>query len=1068
MFEFLSLKSSLSIKSKLAVMISGLIALISLFIFFYFPAQQEKQALKAIVAKAESITHIMAYGVSPALYFNDKDAIEEVIESASQNEDIAYLVLINNADDTVSFYRNSEIFCPDYPDIDGEGYSICDGGDLLGAITYVEYRGQVLARLILGVSLTKMRSEVGESRATIALISFIILILGIIIVLVFSNIITKPLRIMTDTVKKIAKGDLTTRVDVTSNDEVGLLGHSFNEMVNNLEATQQQFIDLNRDLEKIVRDRTSNLQKEILEKSIAEEALKDSEQRLSLHIQQTPLGVIEWNLDFEVTEWNKSAEKIFGFTKEEALGRHPAGFIVPEHVKEIIDQIWVDLIAQKGGNRSTNENNTKDNRTIICDWYNTPLVNNNGNVIGVASLVHDITEQKNAEEALKAGKEAAEEANKAKSEFLANVSHEIRTPMNGIIGMTDLTLDTDLTEEQKEYLNMVKTSADNLLNVINDILDFSKIEAGKLKLENINFSLRDVIESTMESFTSRAHNNSLELITFIAPLVPDLVIGDPGRLKQIIVNLIGNAIKFTNEGQIVLNIEIEGDLDPPRFHFTIADTGVGISEDRQKAIFESFTQADGSTTRVYGGTGLGTTISRQFVEMMNGKIWVESPVNESGIGGPGSAFHFHIRIKVQKDEKPHVVFEKTDLTGKRILIVDDNKINRLLFSTLLENWDMKPEAAPGSMEAMQIMKTAREEGRPYDLILLDVMMPDMDGFVFVKKITEKGWLNDSKIIMLSSGHIPGDGERAKALGVSAYLSKPIKQSGLYNAIFETLCENSAENSVRIFEPPRKEDKNDRKQKVRLNKKLAVLVVEDNHVNQALIKGLLLKRGYHVSIAENGKAAIETLERKNHDVILMDIQMPIMGGVEATKRIREKEKEKGGHIPIIALTAHALIGDSEMCLKAGMDYYLSKPVNPRKLFEILDVLAGVVKGADKKSNEETADINSVFNKAQLMDRVQGDTDLLNELVALFVDEYPGLIMALERAISERNIDGLKRSAHTLKGMVGNLGAIAAQDLALQLEILGGNGAFEKAESYLANLKKEIGKLKQSLIEYSQAI
>lgn len=778
------------------------------------------------------------------------------------------------------------------------------------------------------------------------------------------------------------------------------------------------------------------------------EELRQQKTRFQQLFENAPVGIVLLDEDERIIHSNESFGNIFQYAPDELHHKPIEEVIVPSHLVEESSRLAMKASIEGGAIKET-VRKRKDGTLVPVEVYAVPIATGRQRE-GIYAMYVDITERKQSEAALQKAKEAAEAATRAKSEFLANMSHEIRTPMNGIIGMTELSLGTDLTAEQREYLDMVKSSADSLLSLLNDILDFSKIEAGKLLLDSTDFCLRDSLATTMRTLALRAHEKGLELACDIRPDAPDYLRGDPGRLRQIVVNLVGNAIKFTEAGEIVLRVEVANfSTEETVLQFAISDTGIGIPPEKQAHIFDPFEQVDASTNRKYGGTGLGLAICSQLAQMMGGGIWVESEA------GRGSTFYFTARFDLQKEPG-----EKTapatpaNLRDMRVLVVDDNATNRHILEAMLSQWGMKPVLVEGGQPALAEMREAAREDAQFSLAIIDFHMPEMDGFRLAEAIRCEESLSEIPIIMLTSATQQKVDAQCRELGINAYLMKPITQSALLEAMADVLgfelhgrAERSSANGPLLPQSARP---------------LRVLLVDDNPVNRRLGAKILEMQNHTVILADNGRQAVELHEKDSFDLILMDVQMPDMNGFEATAVIRERELLAGKRTPIIAMTARAMKGDREECIRAGMDDYVSKPFKANELFEVIYKLTEDSAPAREATERAAAEIGqSVIDTEALIENSLGDMEVLREVVGLFLEYYPQSLSALRQAISTSDTQSVNEAAHKLKGALGGIQAGAAWHVASRLERMGREEDMTEAGAAMEELEQEIKRLHLAL-------
>ncbi len=796
------------------------------------------------------------------------------------------------------------------------------------------------------------------------------------------------------------------------------------------------------------------------QRKAVEKALRDAESKYRSIFENAVEGLFQSTPGGELLSCNPAMARIFGYDTpsefQAAVADHSV-YVDPGRRAEFVALTQTQDVVSGFESKVFR----KDGSIIWISEKARIVRGEDGDLLYYEGFLEDVTERKRNAEELKLAKEAAEAGSRAKSEFLANMSHEIRTPMNGIIGMTELALGTDLSDEQREYLEIVRSSAASLLSLINDILDFSKIEAGKLQLDPIEFGLRATLDLTFGTLALRAQRKGLELTSNILPDVPDALIGDPDRLRQIILNLTDNAIKFTDQGDIVVHVQSELEsVEKTVLHFTVTDTGIGIPEDKQQLIFEAFAQADSTMTRKYGGSGLGLTITTQLVGMMGGEIWLDSKP------GQGTAFHVTLPFALPDSASSSLPNQNAavELRDERVLVIDDNYVNRRVLQGMLLNWQMRPQVAGGGAVGLQALQQGIDTGDPFSLVLLDGMMPEMDGFEVASKMRATPGMQGIPVILLTSADFKHRSERCRELGVCSYLMKPLKQSDLQDAIVRALSRAHAargrtSGKAHALGAPLPASAPGAHP---ANRKLHILLAEDNATNQFLVTSLLKKRGHEVVPTKNGREALAEYAAGKFDLIVMDVQMPEMNGLEAAAAIREMEQGTGAHIPILALTAHTLDGDRDRCLVAGMDAYIPKPICVNDFMNAIGLL---LPGAATNEMRDPDAPRSMprLDKDGLMSRFDGDLELLHEAAEIFCQNYPKQIAQLRDAVRRGDSGAVERTAHTIKGSIGNFGGSGAIEAAGILETrahaLDLDGALEACTA----LEREIDHLVPMLME-----
>jgi len=815
-----------------------------------------------------------------------------------------------------------------------------------------------------------------------------------------------------------------------------LLAMYINDLVDSTAKVRQLVVRRTAQLQ----EANESLEREIAERKRTEVVLRDSEALYSSLVETLPVQVLRKDLSGRFTFANQSFCALLRKQMEEIIGKNDFDFYPTELAKKYREDDR--QVAQTGKLFEDEEEyeSEGEDETRVVHTMKSGVYNARGKIVGTQCIFWDVTQRRRAERQLELAKDAAETASRAKSAFLANVSHEIRTPMNAIIGMTELVLGSELATEQREHLMIVKESGEALVAVINDILDFSKIEAGRMEIDEAAFDLHETLGDTMKWLALKAHEKSLELVCHIDPEVPACVIGDRTRLRQVIVNLIGNAVKFTSRGEVVLDVRYLGqEQDVVDLQFAVRDTGIGIPKDKLESIFDAFEQADTTTTRRFGGTGLGLAICDKLVELMSGKIWVESEI------GRGSTFYVTLPLRLALTETDGISEASRELLhGMRVLVVDDNSTNCRIIEEMVGNWHLVPTSVENAQEAFRLLCQAQESGEPFDLVLTDVSMPEMDGFDLAKRIKDDSKISSTLIMMLTSGDQPGNITRCEELGIVAYLLKPVKQSELLDAILLAVGATDAEDDEAVLAAAAEAPD---------VRPLTIVLAEDSLVGQKLVVGILKKFGHAMYVANNGKEVLGLMESHQPDLILMDVQMPELDGLETTAVIRSKEARLGSHVPIIAMTAHAIKGDRERCLEAGMDAYVSKPIHARRLFAAIEEVTGV-SHASRDGHGQDIPLEEVVDWTEAHRAVQGDVDLLKIVVQAFLEECPQLMTGIRQSIDLQDAGAVRTSSHSIKGSARYFGAKRVFDRAYEIEQMAARGSLHKAGLATDALQREL--------------
>ncbi len=1024
-----------------------------------FIAYQQYALRQNMIENLSVQAQIVGDNSKAALTFETKSDAIDVLSALRAEPGVVFACLYSKEGKVFARFQREDIQESIVPPTTVEtGYWF--DNDYLYLFKPIQLDDEQIGTVFLQSDLKEMHALLKRNAAIVLAVLAVSSLIAYLLSLRLQRVISKPILHLSDVAKVVSEEkDYSVRADKYGKDEIGRLIESFNEMLKQIEDS--------------------------------EAAIKESEVKFRTLYESSSDAVVLMD-EKGFYDFNKSALLLYGCVKrEELFGKQPTEFS-PAHQPSGRDSVsmareYIDIAMRTGSYRFEWIHTKLDGTEFPTEVLLTAMELKGKKVF--QGVVRDITERKKAEEELRKhrdhleeqikirtaeltqAKELAEEANVAKSEFLANMSHEIRTPMNGVMGMTDILLDTQLSSEQREYAETISRSADALLHIINDILDFSKVEAGKMSIDPVLFDLRQMVSEVTDLLAPKAEEKGLEFVVRYAPGTPEHIVGDVGRIRQILTNFSTNAIKFTHEGHVLINIEcVEKTDQETRIKFSIEDTGIGIPEDKLGTVFGKFTQADNSTTREYGGTGLGLAISKQLVELMGGDIGVESHT------GIGSKFWFLLTMPIDPNT-PAPAPPKGNLKNIRILIVDDYEVNRHVLEEQISSWEIRNQSCSSGAEALQLLRAAHQENDPFHVAILDYHMPKMDGKQLAYAIKADCDIQDTVLVMLSSiGQIGASTQIAEA-GIAAYLVKPVHGSQLMDVlatVWGAYEQGFSEEETTRVVPSQSESKQE-KISERI-KKAHVLLAEDNFVNQKVAIGIFKKFGCNVEVVGNGAEALEKLDQAQYDILFMDCQMPEMDGYEATAAIRKRD-DGYRQIPIIAMTAHTMQGDREKCLLAGMDDYIPKPIKWETVKEVLE--RWLHKGPSlnpTQGNSDTQDAetgqtknpvaaDTILDPAQILITLDGDIQALKEITDLFISTSGENLEQMHEAVKAGDKDTIVEQAHSMKGAALNIGAARVSQIAREIETTARQCSHEELENLFDTLDREIQDMKKYVADFN---